>query len=80
MLKAVLGTTKEPFCTAYPVLLPQQQEIANMLLIHANAGGGLSVIIGNPGVARVFCVSTSNNWARIVTLSWLPAHARCTPT
>ncbi len=52
MLKAVLGISKEPFSHTQPALLSQQQEIANMLSIHANAGGGLSVIIGNPGVGK----------------------------
>lgn len=52
MLKAILGTTQEPFCCATPALLPQQQAMAEMLSIHANAGGGLSLIIGQPGVGK----------------------------
>jgi len=52
MIKATLGITKEPFCAQHPVLLEQQQGIVNMLTIHANAGGGLSVIIGQPGVGK----------------------------
>lgn len=53
MIKALLGITQEPFNNSTnPTLLPQQQEIANMLSIHANAGGGLSVIIGQPGVGK----------------------------
>jgi len=52
MIKATLGISNEPFCAAKPILLKQQQDIANMLGIHANAGGGLSVVIGNPGVGK----------------------------
>ena len=52
MIKATLGITKEPFCAQQPVLLEQQQAIVNMLSIHANAEGGLSLIIGQPGVGK----------------------------
>lgn len=52
MIKAMLGITKEPFSVDKPVLLEQQQQIANMLTIHATAGGGLSVLVGNPGVGK----------------------------
>ena len=52
MIKGVLGISKEPFSAVNPALLAQQQEVANMLTIHANAGGGLSLIIGNPGVGK----------------------------
>lgn len=52
MLKAILGITKEPFSCDHPTLLSQQHEIATMLSIHANTGGGLSLILGHPGVGK----------------------------
>lgn len=51
MLKATFGLTREPFFGSDWALLPQQQEVMEMIRIHAQHGG-FSVIVGNPGVGK----------------------------
>jgi MSHA biogenesis protein MshM len=51
MIKATLGISKEPFYRDNPALLPQQQEMLEMIKIHAQHGG-FSVLIGHPGVGK----------------------------
>lgn len=51
MIKATFGLTKEPFHQETPQLLSQQQQILDIIKIHAQHGG-FSVIIGAPGVGK----------------------------
>lgn len=51
MIKSTFGLTREPFCRTEFPLLPQQQQIIDMIKIHAGHGG-FSVIIGDPGVGK----------------------------
>ncbi|MBD8528301.1 ExeA family protein [Pseudomarimonas arenosa] len=51
MIKATLGLTHEPFHRNQAPLLPPQQQIAEILHIHAQHGG-FAVILGAPGVGK----------------------------
>jgi MSHA biogenesis protein MshM len=51
MIKATFGLTKEPFFRGDWALLPQQQEVLEMIGIHAQHGG-FSVVVGHPGVGK----------------------------
>ena len=51
MITAIFATTKEPFNRNGFTLLPQQKHIVDIIKIHASQGG-LSVIIGEPGVGK----------------------------
>lgn len=51
MIKASFGITKEPFNRSGLSLLPQQQQIVEIIKIHSQHGG-FSVITGNPGVGK----------------------------
>lgn len=51
MITATFGITESPFCRPEPALLGQQQQIFDMLQIHAQQGG-FSAIIGEPGVGK----------------------------
>ena len=51
MITQTFGITKEPFFSASDELLPQQQEIFEIVKIHSNHGG-FNVIIGEPGVGK----------------------------
>jgi MSHA biogenesis protein MshM len=51
MIKSLHGVTQEPFHRQVKALLPQQQQILDILKIHSGQGG-FSVIIGEPGVGK----------------------------
>lgn len=51
MIKSIWGITHEPFKRDKLPLLSQQQNIAEIIKIHAQQGG-FSVIIGEPGVGK----------------------------
>lgn len=51
MINAIWGITHAPFKRDTPTLLPQQQQILDIIKIHAQQGG-FSVIIGEPGVGK----------------------------
>jgi MSHA biogenesis protein MshM len=51
MITQTFGTIQEPFFSSSDTLLPQQQEIFDIVKIHANHGG-FNVIIGGPGVGK----------------------------
>jgi type II secretory pathway predicted ATPase ExeA len=51
MIKATFGVTQEPFYRQDLQLLPQQQDVIDMLGIHAQHGG-FSVIVGHPGLGK----------------------------
>lgn len=51
MISSVFATTKEPFNRINLSLLSQQKHISEIIKIHASQGG-LSVIIGEPGVGK----------------------------
>lgn len=51
MIKASFGITREPFNRDVPTLLTRQQEILDIIKIHAQHGG-FSVIVGQPGVGK----------------------------
>ena len=51
MIKALFGLTKEPFNRQDLALLSQQQQILDIIKIHAQQGG-FSVVMGNPGVGK----------------------------
>lgn len=51
MIKSIHGVTKEPFNRSELTLLIQQQQILDIIKIHAQQGG-FSVIVGQPGVGK----------------------------
>lgn len=51
MINSIWGITELPFQTHTKKLLPQQQEIVDIIQIHAQQGG-FSVILGEPGVGK----------------------------
>ena len=51
MITAHFGITQAPFSSERPTLLPQQQQILDLLAIHAQQGG-FSAIVGEPGVGK----------------------------
>lgn len=51
MITHTFGITREPFFSPSDTLLPQQQDIFDIVKIHANHGG-FNVIIGEPGVGK----------------------------
>ena len=51
MIKAIWGIPQEPFRRDKLNLLPQQRQILDIIKIHAQQGG-LSVIVGEPGVGK----------------------------
>ena len=51
MIKALFGLTKEPFHRHDVALLTQQQQILDIIKIHAQQGG-FSLVMGNPGVGK----------------------------
>lgn len=51
MITSILGITKEPFSRNDISLLPQQNQILDIIKIHAQQGG-FSVVIGEPGVGK----------------------------
>ena len=51
MINAIHGITKEPFNRNHLALLPQQQQILDIIKIHAQQGG-FSVAVGPPGVGK----------------------------
>ena len=51
MIKSIFGITKEPFNRDKLSLLPQQQNIFEIIKIHSQQGG-FSVVIGEPGVGK----------------------------
>lgn len=51
MIKSIHGVTKEPFNRNDLTLLPQQKQILDIVNIHSQQGG-LSVIVGEPGVGK----------------------------
>lgn len=51
MIKSTFGITQQPFHRSKLTLLPQQQNIFNIIKIHAQHGG-FSVVIGEPGVGK----------------------------
>lgn len=51
MINAIWGISKAPFQRNTSTLLTQQQQIADIIKIHAQQGG-FSVIIGDPGVGK----------------------------
>lgn len=51
MIKSLFGITKEPFNRSLLALLHQQQQIVDIIQIHAQQGG-LSVVTGEPGVGK----------------------------
>ena len=51
MIKATFGLTQEPFCQDSPLLLPQQQEVFDILKVHSQHGG-FSVVVGEPGTGK----------------------------
>ena len=51
MINAIRGISQSPFQRDTFSLLPQQQDIFNIIKIHTQQGG-FSVIIGEPGVGK----------------------------
>lgn len=51
MIKAIFGIKQEPFSGSNLKLLPQQQQIIEIIKIHSQLGG-FSVVIGDPGVGK----------------------------
>jgi len=51
MIKATLGLTQEPFLIRKPELMKHQQEVYDLIRIHAQQGG-FSVIVGDSGVGK----------------------------
>lgn len=51
MINSTWGITDLPFKTHTKQLLPQQQDIVDIIQIHAQQGG-FSVILGEPGVGK----------------------------
>lgn len=51
MIKSIHGVTQEPFNRQIKALLPQQQQILDILKIHSSQGG-FSAIVGDPGVGK----------------------------
>jgi MSHA biogenesis protein MshM len=51
VIKSLFGITKEPFNRSLLALLHQQQQIVDIIQIHAQQGG-LSVVTGEPGVGK----------------------------
>jgi len=51
MIKETFGIPTEPFKREHPPLLKNQQEIMDILLIHARQGG-LNLVVGEPGTGK----------------------------
>ena len=51
MIKQTFGILREPFFSSCDTLFPQQQEILNLISIHAHHGG-FNLIYGEPGVGK----------------------------
>ena len=63
MIKALFGLTKEPFNRQDLALLPQQQQILEIIKIHAQQGG-FSVVMGNPGVGKSVLREHIEQWQK----------------
>lgn len=55
MIKQTFGITKTPFLQSNLTLLPHQQEVADIINIHAQHGG-CCVITGDPGVGKTVLI------------------------
>lgn len=51
MIKEIFGIPMEPFKREHPPLLKNQQDIMDVLLIHARQGG-LNLVVGEPGTGK----------------------------
>lgn len=63
MIKATFGLSKEPFYLNEVTLLPQQQEVIDMIKIHAQHGG-FCVIVGHPGIGKSVVRTHLEQWAK----------------